>query len=107
MSQELRERAEEVFLQIAELPRDRWESRIAALCAGNNALDFEVRSLLDCHKAADGFLDAAELRHARPAAPAWEDQDLAPGTRLGEYVVKELLGKGGMGHVYVAEQDKP
>ncbi len=105
MSTGIRERAEAIFLLVAALPRDRWNEDLAGRCAGDAALEREVRSLLECHDGAEGFLDAAELGHARPAPPP--DEELAAGTRIGEYVVQRLLGKGGMGNVYVAEQDRP
>ncbi len=105
MSTGIRERAEAIFLLVAALPRERWDEDLAGRCAGDAALEREVRSLLECHDGAEGFLDAAELGHARPAPPP--DEELSAGTRIGEYVIQRLLGKGGMGNVYVAEQDRP
>ena len=107
MSTAVRERAEAIFLEVAEMPRDQWEQAISARCGQDVAVEHEVRSLLDCHKQADGFLDQAALGGLRASPLEWDDEELQPGTRIGEYVVQRLVGKGGMGHVYVAEQAKP
>jgi WD40 repeat protein len=37
----------------------------------------------------------------------WQDEDLAPGTDLGGFVVVRLVGRGGMGVVYEARQIAP
>jgi non-specific serine/threonine protein kinase/serine/threonine-protein kinase len=48
---------------------------------------------------------ATELQGAAVAAA--EGDNLAPGMRLGPYLIVRLLGEGGMGRVYLAEQQAP
>ncbi len=59
----------------------------------------EVELLLDAHGRAEGFLE-------RPAADALR-APVAPGTRVGRYVVVRSLAAGGGGTVYEAIQDDP
>ncbi len=46
-------------------------------------------------------LEAFESLLAEP------EDELAPGTRIGDFELKRTLAVGGMGHVYEAEQDRP
>jgi eukaryotic-like serine/threonine-protein kinase len=46
--------------------------------------------------------DAATLDGVEAMEPPPDLNDLAPGTKLGEYVIAGKLGKGGMGHVFAA-----
>ncbi len=59
----------------------------------------EVELLLDAHGRAEGFLE-------RPAADALR-APVAPGTRVGRYVIVRSLAAGGGGTVYEAIQDDP
>jgi non-specific serine/threonine protein kinase/serine/threonine-protein kinase len=49
--------------------------------------------------------DATEFQSAPPDASA--GSTLEPGTQIGPYLVRRVLGEGGMGCVYLAEQQRP
>ncbi|MFM9994837.1 MAG: tetratricopeptide repeat protein [Phycisphaerales bacterium] len=94
------ERAAEVFAAAAELPRGERTRYLARACGDDADLLVEVRSLLTADAGASGFLEPAPL----DAAPV---PTLAPGTRVGSYRLTRVIGAGGMGTVYEAEQDRP
>ncbi|MCA9190583.1 MAG: protein kinase [Planctomycetales bacterium] len=81
------------------------EQRTAFLeraCGGNSRLRDEVESLLRAHAPNDSFLQAplVAMTTAQPASQR-------PGTMVGPYKIREQIGEGGFGVVYVAEQEKP
>ena len=71
---------------------------IAEACDGDDELRHEVVSLLRQGVSQDGLLE----RIAEDAQTAW----VCP-TSIGRYRVLRLIGEGGMGAVYEAEQDRP
>ena len=74
-------------------------------CAGDSALRASVESLLRAHEEAGRFLDPV----GAPAAPtAGHSSPLeSPGTMIGSYKLLQQIGEGGMGVVYMAEQQQP
>ncbi|MDX2115479.1 MAG: protein kinase [Planctomycetota bacterium] len=107
MSPEQRERAEALFLQLAEANPSSWRALLQEKCPDDPAVRDEVASLLGYHDRAGSFLDHAALLKLTPEVKRLAEAPLQPGTRLGEYTIEKILGAGGMGVVYVARQEKP
>jgi serine/threonine protein kinase len=71
------------------------------VCDGDGALRARVENLLRSHEQAGSFL------RQPPAATVDEAPHERPGTVLGPYKLMEQIGEGGMGLVFVAEQQQP
>jgi serine/threonine protein kinase len=108
---------ESVFLTALEKPTP--AERAAYLqeaCAGNPELRRRVEALLWAHDQSGDFLDPPPVG-AQPTVPAGFDpaagpaspraQLEGPGTRIGPYKLVQLMGEGGMGVVFRAEQEAP
>jgi tetratricopeptide (TPR) repeat protein len=89
---------ERLFQAAASLPKD----HRAAYLDGQTkdaAVHREVLSLLAHDVLAQSFFRDA-LQSA--ASSAGQEMDLIPGTRVGAYAIQRMLGRGGMGAVYLA-----
>jgi serine/threonine protein kinase len=71
-------------------------------CAGDEELRGEVESLLASDARAGDFLDPLALKVVADEIAAEQDQSLL-GREVGHYRILSLLGAGGMGEVYLAE----
>jgi serine/threonine protein kinase/uncharacterized protein HemY len=97
---------EEIFLEA--LARSQPEERAAYLeraCAGKPALRASVEALLRANVGATGFLERPAPAVAATAAEPGAAE--GPGTIIGHYKLMEQIGEGGMGLVFVAEQQHP
>jgi serine/threonine-protein kinase len=81
-----------------EPPSDR-DTALDAVCAGDEGLAAEVRSLLDSVESAGALIDSVVSRAVATLA-----EDAVAGRRVGPYRIVRELGHGGMGAVYLAER---
>jgi len=98
--------AKAIFLDaIDEADETRRRARLDEACAGDAALRNRVDELIASFQAAGSFLDKkpGEIRVTLDM-PAVSEK---PGTQIGPYKLREQIGEGGFGVVYVAEQERP
>jgi serine/threonine protein kinase/tetratricopeptide (TPR) repeat protein len=94
-----------IFKAAIRLAPERRAAFLDQACGTNAELRQEVEALLRAHDASGSFLREPS---ARPRATI-DDEPLAerPGTVIGPYKLMEQIGEGGMGLVFVAEQQQP
>jgi WD40 repeat protein/serine/threonine protein kinase len=73
-------------------------------CDGNSALRAKVDALLQAHERPQRLLDQPYAGTATVDDMSLREQ---PGTVIGPYKLMEQIGEGGMGLVFVAEQQQP
>jgi len=103
-------RWEDLFDELVELPASERARRLAELRAEDGELAGRLERLLAADAAASGFLDRPTLDlfgTGRDAEEADLEPQLPAGTTVGAWRVISLLGRGGMGEVYLADRTDP
>ncbi|UCF33674.1 MAG: protein kinase [Phycisphaerales bacterium] len=109
MDSALARRSKELFGLALELEPHEREAFVNEQCKGDRALLAELKSLLAAHVQADRFLEPPDA-----GTPPGESESSAPdellaseGYAIAGYRLLRVIGVGGMGVVYEAEQQSP
>jgi serine/threonine protein kinase len=97
--------AKSIFGRALELDGDGRAGFLDEACAGVPAIRAEVEELLGLHVRAGAFM--RRPLGVRDATSSYPSVSEGPGTRVGPYKLMEQIGEGGMGLVFVAEQEEP
>jgi WD40 repeat protein/serine/threonine protein kinase len=94
-----------IFKAAVRLSPERRAAFLDQACASDGELRHEIESLLRAHDASGSFL--GDLSSRSDATEDFEPILECAGTVIGPYKLMEQIGQGGMGLVFVAEQQHP
>src|SRR5262249_50096398 len=127
MSQPQWEKAKQIFNELSGAPISSRTALLQQACGGDATLRASVEKLLSAHERAGEFLREPTLNagtiirvveqsgmtsatrdsHARQTRSVAAADVREVGRRIGRYKLLEVIGEGGFGTVYMAEQVEP
>src|SRR5579862_7696797 len=94
---------ESIFAQTIEKPEAERKDFLNQACAGDAILKERVEALLKAHSVAG---EREFLTGSYDNNPIAESPSERPGARIGSYKLLQQIGQGGMGVVFMAEQEQ-
>ncbi len=105
MDPEQYEKVGQLFHAALELPPERRAAFLGRACGADEGLRQEVESLLAAHEQAGDFVAGPAVNVAAEWLARQEEVETVSG-RIGAYEVLSLIGRGGMGEVYLAHDTR-
>ena len=104
MSDDYWDRLQELFYAVTALEPAERVAYLDQACRGDESLRQRIESLLHSHEQKNLFIDSPAYQAA--AEMLVQDLTLKAGQLISHYRILSLLGQGGMGQIYLAEDTK-
>src|SRR5215204_2612779 len=104
MTPERWQQVKQIFSSAIQYPLQERNSYLFDVCVGDDALRSEVESLIASHERSGEFIDEPAYQ-----AATWltkEKSELKVGQKIGTFEVLSFISRGGMGEVYLAQDQR-